>query len=154
MWFFSLILPLAFADVGRLTTGNSDLSQVEKIYLSPGLVSLVEFPQNIIEVRVGSPKSVKALISQVSPKELTIYLTGGASAPSNLIVRAEKRVFVFDIVPSRANHQDYVKIRSAFGSPEAKNVSLGGNAISITPDAGKVNATPVVVKSKTLKVGP
>lgn len=154
MWFFSLILPLAFADVGRLTTGNSDLSQVEKIYLSPGLVSLVEFPQNIIEVRVGNPKSVKALISQVSPKELTIYLTGGVSAPSNLIVRAEKRVFVFDIVPSRVNHQDYVKIRSTFGSPETRNVALAGNSISITPDVANLKPAPIVVKSKTLKVGP
>lgn len=154
MWFFSLLMPLAFADVGRLVSSQSDLSKVDKIYLSPGLVSLIEFPQNIIEVRVGNPRSLKALISQVSPKELTVYLTGGTSAPSNLIVRAEKRVFVFDVVPSKSNHQDYIKIRGAFGAPNFTQPQISANRIEIAPQEPKRQPTAIVTKSKTIKVGP
>jgi len=115
--FYSLILSISLADVPRLSSHNADLSSVDKIFLSPGLVTLLEFPQNIIEVRVGNPKSIKALISTVSPKELTLFLSSSMSIPSNLIVRSEKRIFVFDIVPSKTTHQDYYKISGAYGSP-------------------------------------
>ncbi|GEM_PF-3308057 len=155
MWFFSLLLPLAFADVPRLSISQSDLSQVSKIYLAPGLVSLVEFPQNIIEVRVGSPHLVKALISQVSPKELTLYLNGQAHFASNLIVRSEKRIFVFDVIPSKTNHQDYIKIRGgAFGSPHLTQGLQHGLRLEISPIKIKQNLAPIVTQSKTLKVGP
>lgn len=138
----------------RINSNIIDLAAPETIYLSPGLVSLVEFPQNIIEVRVGNPKSVKAVISQVSPKELTIYLASGASEPSNLIVRAEKRVFVFDVVPSKSNHQDYVKIRGAYGAPNSRGRGALGAQVQIAPPQIKRQTTPVITKSKTLKVGP
>lgn len=154
MWLFSLLMHICFADVGRLSIAQSDLSEVKKIYISPGLVSLVEFPQNIIEVRVGNPRSVKALISQVSPKELTVYLTSGTSAPSNLIVRAEKRVFVFDVVPSKSNHQDYIKIRGAFGAPVFTQPQIAANRIEIAPQESRRQPTAIVTKSKVLKVGP
>lgn len=108
-----------FANVPRISATHLDLGKPEKVYIAPGLVSVIEFPQNIIEVRVGNPKSVKAIISQNSPKELTVYLSSSASIPTNMIVRAEKRMFVFDIVPSRANHQDYVKVQGAFGAPSS-----------------------------------
>lgn len=154
MWFFSLILNFAFADIDRLTSGHSDLSQVEKIYLSPGLVSLIEFPQNIIEVRVGNPKSLKALISQVSPKELTIYLTNGTSVASNLIVRAEKRIFVFDIVPSKSNHQDYVKIKGSFGAPQFRKSSFSSSKKEMSLHTLKQRLSVEGLNSKTVKVGP
>ncbi len=102
----------------RLSQMNKDLSISEKVYVAAGLVTLIEFPQGITEVRVGNPQALKILISSVSPKELTIYLTQNAVPPTNLIVRAERRVYVFDIIPSRNTHQDYVKVRSAFGSPQ------------------------------------
>ena len=154
MWFFNLLMSLTFADVGRLTSSQQDLSQISTIYLSPGLVSLLEFPNNIIEVRVGNPRSVKALISQVSPKELTVYLTGDVSAPCNLIVRAEKRVFVFDVVPSKSNHQDYIRIRGTFGTPDFVQTQVVSKRIEIKPQDSKKQPTAKGTKSKTLKVGP
>lgn len=117
MWFYSLIITTVFAQTERISSVNHNLSSVDKVYIAAGLASVVEFPKNIIEVRVGDNQSVKALISQVSPKELTIYLSSTASKASNLIVRADKKVYVFDIVPSTTNHQDYVKIKGSFGSP-------------------------------------
>lgn len=143
-----------FAEPSRVSSAHSNLSLVDKIFLSPGRVSLIEFPQNIIEVRVGNPRSVKALISQVSPKEFTVYLASGASVPSNLIVRSEKKVFVFDVVPSKNNHQDYIKIRGAFGTPNFTQPQIVANRIEITPQEPKRKPKAIVTKSKTLKVGP
>ncbi len=117
MWLFKLIMPIMCIAAERISSTQVNLAKSEKVMISPGLVSVIEFPQNIIEVRVGNLKSVKAIISQNSPKELTVYLSSSASIPTNIIVRAEKRIFVFDIVPSRTNHQDYIKVKGAFGAP-------------------------------------
>lgn len=117
MWFFSLLLSLSLATPDRLSTIQKDLSEAEAIYLSEGLASIVEFPKPITEVRMGNPSVLKAEISQVSPKELTLFLKESGLGPTNLIVRADRRVYVFDILPSRSTHQDYVKISGAFGAP-------------------------------------
>lgn len=155
MWFYNLLFTLAFAQVDRLSLTQVNLSQVDKIYLSPGLVSVLEFPQNIIEVRVGNPKSVKAIISQVSPKELTVYLSSGSSSPSNIIVRSEKRVFVFDVVPSRIHHQDYVRIRGAYGEPKLQSQNQSySEQIKMTPSEIRRQPSSILKSTKILKVGP
>ena len=116
--FYKFLLPLvAFSAAPRISTTISDTSKVAKVFLSAGLVSVFEFPAGITEVRVGDPKSVKVLISQVSPKELTVLLASSAARASNLIVRADKKIYVFDLIPSKSTHQDYVKIRSGYGAP-------------------------------------
>lgn len=133
MWFYNLLFLTAFAQTDRISTVSHDLANVDKIYVAAGLVSVLEFPQNIIEVRVGDLSSVKAVISQVSPKELTIYLSSSESKATNIIVRAEKKVYVFDIVPSNSSHQDYVKIRGTFGSPSFKGSVTNQQSVKIEP---------------------
>lgn len=135
MWFFNILLTSAFAQTPRISSTNHNLSSVDKIYVSAGLVSVLEFPQNIIEVRVGDIGSVKAIISQTSPKELTVYLSNSQAKASNLIVRAEKKVYVFDIVPSATNHQDYVKIKGSFGSPSYSGTYTNFKSIKIEPQS-------------------
>lgn len=135
MWFYNLLFLIAFAQTDRISTVSHDLAHVDKIYVAAGLVSVLEFPQNIIEVRVGDLSSVKAIISQVSPKELTIYLSSSASKATNIVVRAEKKIYVFDIVPNNSNHQDYVKIRSTFGSPSFKGNFTNQQSVKIEPTA-------------------
>ena len=118
MSFFNIILlSIAYASDERISAIHKDLGKETKVSIAPGLVSVLEFPQAITEVRVGHPGVLKAQISSVSPRELTLTLSGGGMVATNLIVRAERRVFVFDIVPSRVSHQDYVKIRGGFGGP-------------------------------------
>ena len=153
MLFFSLLLSSAFAQTDRVSTVNHNLSTVDKIYVAAGLASVIEFPKNIIEVRVGDSQSVKVLISQVSPKELTIYLSSTASKASNLIVRADKKVYVFDIVPSTNNHQDYVKIKGAFGSPSYNGSYSNLKYGKIEPQS-KLESKIQVTSSKTIKVEP
>lgn len=120
MKFFELLLlTICHAAPARISTMTKDLGAAERIYLSAGLASVIEFPRPIGEVRVGDPASLKVQVSTVSPKELTVYLTGTSAIPTNLIVRADRRVFVFDVVPSRVNHQDYLKVRGGMGGPGA-----------------------------------
>lgn len=153
MLFFSLLVSSALAQTERVSTVNHNLSTVDKIYVTAGLASVVEFPKNIIEVRVGDSQSVKAIISQVSPKELTVYLSSTASKASNLIVRADKRMYVFDVVPSTTNHQDYVKIKGSFGSPSYSGSHSNLQNGKIEPRL-KQEPKFQVTSSKTIKVSP
>lgn len=155
MLFFSLLFfNISFAEVARVSSTQTDLSKVQKIYLSPGLVSLIEFPSNIVEVRIGNPESVKAIISQASPKELTLLLTHHGSTPSNLIVRAEKRVFIFDLVPSQSLHQDFIKVRGAFGSPTSdQNLKVVVQQV-LEPKDNDYKQKYHIKKTKRLTVSP
>lgn len=112
----SFLVLTAFAGPDRIESKILDLGLTHKVYLKPGLVSVVEFPKPIVEVRVGNPKSLKAIISQVSPKELTMYFSSSSEVPSNIIVRSDKRVYVLDVIPSQSSHQDFVKV-TGFGGP-------------------------------------
>lgn len=152
MLFFSLIMNLAFGQTERISTINHNLAKVDKIYVAAGLVSVLEFPQNIIEVRVGDVSSVKVAISQVSPKEMTVYLSSSASKATNIIVRAEKKIYVFDIIPNRSNHQDYVKIRGNFGSPK-NNSFINEKSVKIEPVLQK-SAEYKVISTNLEKVSP
>lgn len=150
MWFFNFFIATAFAQTSRISATNYNLSSVDKVYVSAGLVTVLEFPQNIIEVRVGDIQSVKAIISQASPKELTVYLSSSVAHASNLIVRAEKKVYVFDIVPSTANHQDYIKIKGSFGSPSYSSVSPNFQSVKIEPQAKAQTKYKVVSNQKVM----
>lgn len=155
MLFFNLLFSISWATVPRISSHQADLSKVGQVYMAPGLVSLIEFPQNIIEVRIGDPKSIKVLISQVSPKELTVYLSSSASKSTNLIVRSEKRVFVLDVIPNQKDHQDFVKIRGAYGSQSYSNMKgLFSEVIQIAPKKqGKLKEIKMR-SQEVIRVGP
>lgn len=106
----------AFQGPKRIESTFQNIGESSKIQLRPGLISVIEFPYPISEVRVGNPNSVKALISQISPKELTLYFKSTNAVPTNLIVRSDRKVFVFDLIPSKTTHQDFIKIRGSVGS--------------------------------------
>ena len=105
-----LFLPV-FAQISRIESKRIPAQSSTAIYLKYGLVSVVEFPKDIMEVRIGNPNIVKAIISNVSGRELTLYYKVESNAATNLIVRAGKDTFVLDLLPSKSNHQDFVQIR-------------------------------------------
>ncbi|MBS1972651.1 MAG: hypothetical protein JSU04_20250 [Bdellovibrionales bacterium] len=125
------------AEIKRISSIYKDLSQSQKIYLHGGLISVLEFPQNIVEVRIGNPKSIKAVLSQVSSKELTLYLSQQAVEPTNLIVKSEKRFYVFDIIPSKTSHQDYVKISGSYGGPSFSGTQSPAQNQVLAPSLSK-----------------
>lgn len=113
----------AQAQVDRIQSMRFDKSKVERIYLAPGLGSIVLFPCSLQEVFVGRGEDLKVQISPNDKKTLFLNLKLNSSLPTNVIVKCEpeKSIFVFDVIPSKTRHQDLVEIRSSFGRPNSKD---------------------------------
>lgn len=109
----------AMGQVERIQSTRFDRSQVMRIYLAPGLGSLVLFPCALVEVFVGRSEDLKAQISPSDKRTLFLNLKLNSSLPTNMIAKCEpeKNVFVFDVIPSKSQHQDLVDIRNVFGRP-------------------------------------
>lgn len=109
----------AIGQVERIQSTRFDRSQVMRIYLAPGLGSLVLFPCALVEVFVGRGEDLKAQISPSDKKTLFLNLKLNSSLPTNMIAKCEpeRNVFVFDVIPSKSQHQDLVDIRNVFGRP-------------------------------------
>lgn len=89
-----------------------DLKKTFPIYIHPGRTTTLDLPCSISYAIPGPNGDVKVEIGPDRDSSLLIWLTSRSSAPTNLTVRCEDRVLVFDIIPSRSNHQDYLKIKS------------------------------------------
>jgi len=149
---FVISLLVAFpslGQVGRIQATRFDRSQVMRIYLAPGLGSLVLFPCALIEVFVGRGEDLKAQISPSDKKTLFLNLKLNSSLPTNMIAKCEpeRNVFVFDVIPSKTQHQDLVDIRNAFGGP----VIQGAKAIDPKPKNKVVLRAPVLMKAGASK---
>lgn len=115
---FLLFLISCFSKYDRIQETSVDLSKPIPIYLSTGRSSLLDFPCSIISATAGPGRDVETHIGRTNPKEIHIYLRSSNSQNTNMIVRCDKAVFIFDIFPSKTSHQDYLKIASFYGSPE------------------------------------
>ncbi|GIL17047.1 MAG: hypothetical protein BroJett040_07980 [Oligoflexia bacterium] len=109
----------AQAQVERIQSLRFDRSQVQRIYLAPGLGSILLFPCGLVEIFVGRSEDLKAQISPNDKKTLFLNLKLNSSLPTNIIAKCEsdRSVFVFDVIPSRNKHQDVVEIRNFYGRP-------------------------------------
>lgn len=109
----------ALGQVERIQSTRFDRSRVMRIYLAPGLGSLVLFPCALVEVFVGRGEDLKAQISPSDKKTLFLNLKLNSSLPTNMIAKCEpeRNIFVFDVIPSKSQHQDLVDIRNVFGRP-------------------------------------
>ncbi|MFP5519662.1 MAG: hypothetical protein ACLGGX_07140 [Bdellovibrionia bacterium] len=121
----------SLAQVDRIQSMRFDKSQVQRIYLAPGLGSIVLFPCALQEVFIGRSEDLKAQISPNHKKTMFLNLKLNSSLPTNVIVRCspERNIFVFDVIPSRSRHQDLVEIRSSYGRP---NMVGGQNLQQVT----------------------
>lgn len=120
------ILFLSFLSVfanPRISSTYVDIGKPIKYYLYPGRSGLIDFPCSIISATPGPGKDVELKVGATNAKEVHIFLRTGASEPTNMIVRCQEAVFVFDIIPSTQKHQDYLQIIGYFGSPNIQGVS-------------------------------
>ncbi|MCB0385399.1 MAG: hypothetical protein KDD43_08405, partial [Bdellovibrionales bacterium] len=102
----------------RISSLFFDRSTVGQLFIKPGLSTAVQFPCNIDEVKVGLKESLETSVSKTLKSELVISARSSLSQITNLIVRCMAGVFVFDVIPSKENHQDYVKILGGTGGPK------------------------------------
>ena len=123
LFVISLFPQFVVANTERIQSMRFDKSKVERIYLAPGLGSIVLFPCGIQEVFVGRSDDLKVQISPNDKRTLFLNLKLNSSLPTNVIAKCEleKSIFIFDVIPSKVRHQDLVEIRSSFGRPNSKD---------------------------------
>ena len=88
----------------------SSEKKTETLFLFPGRISLLTLPCSITKALVGSPNDIKAEIDKLNSKEAHILLKKWRSEPSNLILKCGDRVFLFNLIPSKISHYDYIKV--------------------------------------------
>lgn len=116
-----LISRVSYADnVKRIKSIAFNKAKVEKIYIAQGLSTLVTFNCDINEMISGNRQQVTLEGLQTNKKQMKITLAQGAAQPTNIFVKCGQKIdpYIFDIVPSRINHQDYLKINVSYGEPE------------------------------------
>lgn len=116
----------------RITSQYQDLAKANQIYVGPGLVSVIEFPDAIVDVKIGSPDRIKTVISANEPRELTIYLSSSSQFPTNMLIRSQNKVYVYDVIPSLNKHQDFIKIKGTYGSPQLNQKVRAIESVSIS----------------------
>ena len=101
----------------RISSQFFDRSKVGVIYIRPGLSSLIQFPCEIDEAKVGLKSSLDVQISKTLKSELVLSARTNLSDPTNLIVRCSHGLFVFDVIANQKNHQDVIRILGGTKGP-------------------------------------
>ena len=101
----------------RISSQFFDRSKVGLIYIRPGLSSIIQFPCEIDEAKVGLKSSLDVQISKTLKSELVLSARTSLSDPTNLIVRCSHGLFVFDVIANQKNHQDVIRILGGTKGP-------------------------------------
>ena len=118
--FFIFLFSFSFIEGGRAESMKfifSEENKPERIFLFPGRVSLLNFPCSITKAIVGSPNDIKTEVDKFNPKEVHVLLKKWSSKPTNLILKCKEKIFIFNLIPHKLSHYNYVKI---LGHKEAK----------------------------------
>lgn len=106
------------------------------LFLFPGRVSLLSLPCSITKALTGSPNDIKAEVDKFSPKDTHILLKKWKSQPSNLILKCSDRVFLFNILPTKKSHYDYVRVLNHTKTSKPFKVKFPLLNTSLLPDGG------------------
>lgn len=110
--------PYFFAKAqARISSQFFDRSEVGLIYIKPGLSSVIQFPCDIDEAKVGLKSSLEVQVSKTLKSELVLSARTNLVDPTNLIVRCSHGLFVFDVIANQRLHQDVIKILGAVKGP-------------------------------------
>lgn len=92
----------------------------EKVYLFPGRASLLNLPCSVTKALIGSPEDIKAEVDKINQRDAHILLKKWKSEPSNLILKCHNKVFLFNLIPAKTAHYDYVKVLGHISSKPLK----------------------------------
>ncbi|MBC7429998.1 MAG: hypothetical protein H7336_15395 [Bacteriovorax sp.] len=151
MLFFNLLVSVCFASTARIESKYVNIGESSKIYLRPGLITVLELPHPILEVRIGNPNDLKVVISGVSPRELTLYFKNSHANITNLIVKSDRKNYVFDVIPSSRTHQDYIKISGGIGSLNSSTPLIREDSRSISPEK-VTNEKDYLIKEQLMRI--
>lgn len=140
----------------RIQSVLFDKGAPHKVFLNPGLASVVNFPCFVADSFLGSDAEVLVKFSPTTKKSLYLSLRSTASRPTNLLVRCEDQAtyFVLDLIPSQAVHQDVLEIRATFGRPTFAEGELSEIKTEKATEAAKKSEKPkpriIVMKKPVL----
>lgn len=150
MWAILILSILNVFANPRISSIYVDIGKPIKYFLYPGRSGLIDFPCSIISATPGPGKDIELKVGTTNAKEVHIFLRSGASEPTNMIVRCQDAVFVFDVIPSTQKHQDYLQISGYFGGPSIEGLSFKNNSSSKSKETEKLNKTESA-KSNSIK---
>ena len=108
----------AQASPKRISGKIVDLGKVQTIYMVSGMATLIEIPTSVTGIRIGNPDAVDYFRPERPENEVTLVLKNSYAKPTNLIIRSNKKKYVFDIIPSKTIHQDTIEVLGSYGGPE------------------------------------
>jgi hypothetical protein len=144
-----LITSNSWAEVKRIKAIAFNKGKVQKIFVAGGMSSLVTFNCDINEMITGNSEQVTLKPLITNKKQMIITLAQEASQPTNIFVKCGQKIdpYIFDVIPSRSNHQDYLKINLSYGEPTTENDEA--EALNKVPK--KKNPRSIEVKPLELK---
>lgn len=118
-----LITSNTWAEVKRIKAIAFNKGKVQKIFVAGGMSSLITFNCDINEMITGNSEQVTLKPLITNKKQMIITLAQEASQPTNIFVKCGQKIdpYIFDVIPSRTNHQDYLKINLSYGEPTSEN---------------------------------
>jgi hypothetical protein len=139
LWFQSA----CFA-ANRISETHLEKKSINRIEISPGLVSVLRLRCNVEVAFVGNENEVTVSVNPVELSSIIISSKSTLSEPTNLIVKCKKRkdYFVFDLIPNNRNHQDVIESSFLGGSEFIKIESKTQNT--------KMKSQIIEVKKPTL----
>ncbi len=140
----------SLAEVSRISDKEFDLSKPQIVYMTPGRSTVVDFPCEISHSILGLTHDVKVRIGPDSKTTMTLWISSEQSQPTNLTVKCDDEIYVFDIYPNNFNHQDYVKIVDSFdGRTKAKRALVSSSSRDLRKN--EKDDKKLIAQSKTLK---
>ncbi len=132
---FIYVILLLIGDISK--SGAEDVKfvfskekKLETVFLFPGRVSLFNLPCSVTKALIGSPNDIKVEVDKLNPKDTHVLLKKWRAQPSNLILKCNETVFLFNLIPSKSSHSDYVRVLSHIESKPLKIKSPSPNTPS------------------------
>lgn len=111
--------------VKRIKSIAFNKGKVEKIFIAQGMSTLVTFNCDINEMVSGNDQQITLKGLMTNKKQMIITLAQDAAQATNIFVKCGQKIdpYIFDVVPSKVNHQDYLKINVSYGEPQEEKDS-------------------------------
>ena len=129
----------------RISSKYVDMGKPQTIYMVPGMATLIELPTTIQKIRVGNSEDVQYTKPDRPENEITLFLKSAHAKPTNLFLISGKNKYIFDIVPSKTVHQDYIEVVGAFGGPSFEG--SGESKVEVI-DSSDLPAKPLNLQKK------
>ncbi len=132
-----VLIQTASHAIERIAEVNLDRSRPFPINMHPGRTTTIDLPCAISYVMAGAYNDLKAEIGPDKDSSVVLWLTSHTSSPTNLVVRCDDRILVFDVIPSRNNHQDYLKVKKITDKPASGKLIADSKNYVTKPDIRK-----------------